>query len=342
MYSDASAYRRTRCVHIFAVCCTTTALLAGCGSGGGNSLNSTAVSITSDNAPQAAGANYETLNGINGSTGATTGASALSVAVSGDGKTSSLVDFVVHQVIRVSNLDQGSRTDSVTLPTQTIACDTPSGGGAAGDYTFSATDTSIDITFSNCYLSSDGETTDGKIDMSNVKYSTPDSNNPNAYNVSAGVSVSKLKVTDTTGARTYDGKFSLKSSTTDSVTFDSSITGSSLTDKNDSGLSLALEDFDLTESEDDNTLTYSEYGTGKVTDSDLKGYTKFQIPQNAPLVGSLSARFPSSGTMVITGAGDSTVTLTTIDSTSVQLATDSNGDGQVDNTTTKPWTDLVP
>jgi hypothetical protein len=52
--------------------------------------------------------------------------------------------------------------------------------------------------------------------------------------------------------------------------------------------------------------------------------------------------YPSQGQLLITGASGSTLLVTALNSTQVQLQVDANGDGTVDSTTTATWASLIP
>ena len=52
--------------------------------------------------------------------------------------------------------------------------------------------------------------------------------------------------------------------------------------------------------------------------------------------------YPSSGQLRITGASGSTLLVTALSATQVQLQLDANGDGSYESTSTVPWTTLVP
>jgi hypothetical protein len=49
---------------------------------------------------------------------------------------------------------------------------------------------------------------------------------------------------------------------------------------------------------------------------------------------------PSAGVLSVTASDNSSLTLTALDSTNVQISVDNNGDGVVDQTTTTTWSDL--
>jgi len=134
----------------------------------------------------------------------------------------------------------------------------------------------------------------------------------------------------------------MKNKTTDGVHVTIGMTGASLSDSESNGPSLALTNFDITSIQDNNAQTYSMTGTGRVTDSNLNGYLDFTVSTASPLQGGLSDPYPTAGSITLTGASNTTVTLTATTGSDIQLAVDSNGDGQPDDRLTRTWRDLNP
>lgn len=78
--------------------------------------------------------------------------------------------------------------------------------------------------------------------------------------------------------------------------------------------------------------------SGQVFDQ-VRGYVVITTPTMLAF-GTLNQRFPDSGQLLLTGAGDSTIRVTAVNSTLVQLQLDTNGDSTVDNTARLKWTEL--
>ena len=80
--------------------------------------------------------------------------------------------------------------------------------------------------------------------------------------------------------------------------------------------------------------------TGSFTSQSLGGRVTISTPQ--ALMQQNGDAFPSQGSVLITGAGGSTLLVTALNATQVQLQVDANGDGTVDGTTTTTWIALIP
>ena len=80
--------------------------------------------------------------------------------------------------------------------------------------------------------------------------------------------------------------------------------------------------------------------TGSFTSQSLGGRVTISTP--SALVQQNGDAYPSQGSVLITGASGSTLLVTALNVTQVQLQVDANGDGTIDNTTTTTWTALIP
>lgn len=360
-YSQTCARRRAFRLCLVPVACALPALLTGCGSSSGSSTpntTATAAAITAQNASQATGAVYQGVDGLT-STGSSAASGVVGAVVADGGpKSSSITKFLVHQIMHIATLDASSAA-SVAVGTviplvPSTSCDVPSGGGTAGTYkidwndadnsnSITAADT-FDITFSKCYSSTDKQTVDGKITLSKMTVSgvaTPGTTST-TYSLDATVALSTLSMTDASGTETLNGQFELTNKSQDGgVNVQETITGSSLSDAS-SKVTLTIENFSLAGTDNTNTQTYSYSGKGRMNDSALSGYIDFQISTSSPFTGSDNDAYPSQGKMTVTGANNSSVTLTAVDNTTVALAVDSNGDGQVDSTSNVAWSTILP
>ncbi len=343
---------RFRTVVLFAAA----ALVAGCNSGGGSTVSTApaapAVAITQQNSPQAAGAAYQVVS--TESSSSSTGSSALTGSViTGKGGWPNLARFARQEIAKLSSLGYATGSSLVTggVTTQKAACDTPPGGGSPGTMSESFNDAdnsgtlttgdSVTATFSNCYLSLDGMTTNGGISLTNLTIKGTPSVAGTAWNATATFGFSKMTINTPSGNYLVNGALTYTGNTQNGVAISVSLSGSSLTVQKTGGPTLTLANFNFKGNVDNNTMAFSEYGSGQVTDSALKGYVNFTIPSATPFAGNVG-QYPSSGAMTVTGANKSSVKLTAIDSTKVQLQVDSNGDGVVDHTFTEPWSSLSP
>ena len=80
--------------------------------------------------------------------------------------------------------------------------------------------------------------------------------------------------------------------------------------------------------------------TGSFTSQSLGGRVTISTPH--ALLQQNGDAYPSQGSVLITGASGSTLLVTALNTTQVQLQVDANGDGTVDSTTTTTWTALIP
>ena len=80
--------------------------------------------------------------------------------------------------------------------------------------------------------------------------------------------------------------------------------------------------------------------TGSFTSQSLGGRVTISTPH--ALMQQNGDAYPSQGSVLITGASGSTLLVTALNTTQVQLQVDANGDGTVDSTTTTTWTALIP
>jgi hypothetical protein len=77
---------------------------------------------------------------------------------------------------------------------------------------------------------------------------------------------------------------------------------------------------------------------GSLTSTDFSGTVTFDT---TTLLQGLEGEHPFAGQMLISGAGGATVKVRVLDSTFVRLEVDSNGDGTVDATLDRAWSDLI-
>ncbi len=347
--------RRSHVVVLFAVA----AALTGCNSGGGGTASTTstatatAIAITKQNSPQVTGAAYQGVStaASSGSTGSSTLTGAV---ITGGGGWPNLARFAGQQIAKLASLGYTTGASLVAggvITPPKITCDTPPGGGSSGTLSESFNDAdnsgslttgdSVTANFSNCYLAADGTTFNGGFSLTNLTINGTPSVAGTAWNATATFKFSNMTVDMPAGNYSVNGTFTYTGKTQHGVVVSVSMSGSSLTVQKTGGPKLTLAKFKLDGTVDNNALTYSEYGSGQVTDSALSGYVDFSIPSKKPFSGSLE-QYPSTGTMTVTGANNSSVVVTAIDSTTVQLQVDANGNGTVDYTLTEPWSKLSP
>ena len=320
------------------------ALLAGCGgggggSGGGTAVPSGAVTLTSDNAQQAAGDAADANEGAVGGGGA--GTTLFTGVVTQDsGGGTSVAELIRAQVLRLDRL-----SGQVALPLATGAVttvnDTCSGGGsfsatwddADNDGEFSSGD-SFTVTFSGCV--EDGATLDGGMSLTGFTL-TGDPSVVAPWSLGADVGFDNLSISEGGTSASIDGDVSLTADTPDGVAISSRLSGSSLT-LAIAGKSLTLSSFTFDYTEDLNTLAFSLSVSGTLQSTALNGSVTLSTP--TLFTGIDINTFPTAGTLQIDGASNSRVSLTATGGDSVQLDIDNEGDGIIDDTQFTTWTAL--
>ena len=321
-------------------------VLAGCGSGGGTPL-----AITQQNSPQVVGASYGAADSLTGTSSFTTTFTSLSADVGGGVRRMGLAGFAQRQIIFFEGHDYGVKSVSTVgvSASDTIPCNTPPSSGPAGSVDVSAniadintvsSGDSLHANFHNCYESSVGATLDGGMSLTFGSITGDPTITNSAYTLSASFSFDNLAITDNAGKQSANGDMSISEDTSDGINVATTLKGSSISFAQSGGPSVKLENYNLSATDNNNTSAYSLYGSGRVTDSDLGGYVDFAIDSSTPFEG-VGTQNPASGTMTITGADKSSIRVSVIDTTSVQLQVDADGDGIYESTDTKSWSDLA-
>jgi hypothetical protein len=327
--------------------------LSGCGSGGdGSSSGASAVSITQQNSPQVAGASYQAANTAQG-TSNTGSATFISVVATKSHNRRGLARFAQQQIVRLMGLDSTTEANSASglVVSDTLPCDVPGIGGTAGTISVEANDAdgsgtlstgdTVSATFNNCYTSIDGQSVNGGFSLTGLTISGDPQLANTGWTVGATFSFKSISIADISGTETVNGGFSYSGNTSDGINISASLSGTSLSVAESGGPTISLSNFHLTGTVNENTSAYLLYGSGRVTDSALNGYVNFDISSATPLQG-IGDQDPDSGSMTVTGADNSSVKVTAIDSSSAQLQVDADGDGTAEYTVTKTWIDLAP
>jgi hypothetical protein len=109
---------------------------------------------------------------------------------------------------------------------------------------------------------------------------------------------------------------------------------------NDASSASSIKDYADEYSVNNSTGEVSEELNGIFTDSDFGGNGRVQIETLDTFTGVLGDQHFSTGKLKVTGADDSSVTLTIVDAANVTLEVDEDGDGATDDTIAMTWTDL--
>jgi hypothetical protein len=312
------------------------ALLSACGGGGGSDSGVTAsapVAVTSANAGQVAGAG---VNASDGLTGNTQGILGIVPAGLGSGSPTdvNVVETLIEYIRNAPQYpDAGVQPAAVLNENQNCDSGNISVSFNDADNNLSlSTGDSVTMTANNCVLS--GVMIDGSISMGSVVVSGDQFAPPYSLQFSlqtAGFSVSA-------GAETVSmrGAGTISELSNDGVSFTSSFTGSGI-EITAGGETLSLTNYLITETENQATGAYSYAINATISSTSLGG--SVQVTTEVTFSGT-DPLDPDSGKLVCVGAGNTSVTLTVIDSDNVQLDVDSDGDGIVDATLMETWSSL--
>ncbi|GEM_PF-1697739 len=330
---------------------TVAALLSSCNSaGGGTAPPAAAVAITAQNSAQASGAAYQGASTASSSGSSGTAVLTGTVTVGGGGSPD-LARFARSQLALLASLGYTSGTPLLVggVISRSASCDPPLAGvpgsvavsfdDADNNGRLSSGDT-LNASFSNCYLASEGKTFSGAFSLTGLTLTGTPSVAGTVWSATATFSFSNLQISGLAAGDTVQGAFTYSGGSQDGVTISGSLSGASLSIQRSPGPTLTLSNFSLSATEDASTGAYSFYGSGRVTDSALGGYVDFQIPSSTPFAGVGSAD-PSSGSMTVTGANGTRVRLTALGASAVRLDVDTNGDGAYDLTLSESWSDIA-
>lgn len=319
-------------------------LLSACGGGGGDSSNGNntsvaASTITFANSTDVAAQSYSASGALNDQA---SGSTSLVTGVSVETTSTGFLDATIRHLYRALDVKPATMVVGVSS-SATEAC---TGGGtvtvaveATRADMLSNGDT-MKITANNC--TEDGLKIHGvaSIVFSNLT-GTP--SEFSAWGATMAMTFTDFAVTENNVTETAKGDMTLVYSRTSAGAENFSAAGKS---------------FRLTTAEGSSTVvrTFSDYTyAGSATSSNLYTYrANFTLVGNLPKLGSnvmytvkTTKDFkqngtgnPSEGVMTVTATDKSSLTLTVLDSSNVQIGIDRNGDGTVDETTTKTWAQI--
>jgi hypothetical protein len=327
---------------------TLSAILAACGGGGGYSAGDTPVPPTAPTTPQdtpitaanfvTAGATVLTANeamgmAANSASGVVLGATLEAAPTSVTAPTLALITRAI----------KSPRYNFVAgvIVSETVPCDsgtvTLSGTVKAADQ-FSNGDHAV-FTTSNCVIG--GVTLKGglTLDLSNI---TGDITGSTAGTATMAIVFKDFSVTSGVETITIGGDLTMGVNQASASSRQISLSGNALRLALLRGGSVVadrtLAAYQISGATAGSTLTrrydYSLYGS-----SSTFAQFRVSVKTKAPFVGALEGN-PSQGSMVIHGGAGSMVTVTAIDSTSVRLEFDDNGDGAITQTVVLTWAEL--
>lgn len=309
-------------------------LVAACGGGGGG-VGSGTLALNQANAQAAAAVAFESAEGLieiasdNNGIGAARSSDKIRV-IGGLPAKFDLSRFVRSQfgALPLGDLGRAIIIERHPCPNGGEVVETWNDADNSGE--FSPGDT-LELQFLQC-VDEDMVTIDGRIFIDQFAVSGSLGGN---FNVSARMTFDDLTVTEGTDTATLVGSISASLGRSGNVVAFSISVAFSLVHGGDSylgGTNLQL-------SEDQVSGDYTMAANGGVSSNTLAGSVVYTTP--VPFAGNdLAGPFPSSGVMIVRGANNSSLTITAIDGTTVQIAIDEDGDGQPDATLTITWTQL--
>jgi hypothetical protein len=332
--------------------------LAGCGgSGGGGGANSaSSVKITSDNAADIVSAALGTKD-VEADYVDT---SSLGVVRSRSGVPFSIRKFTEQKVHRIAHaLAEGTAAAApgvtAALIQDTVPCDAGSiavSVNDADDDEVPSTGDVLTITENNCRINGEDGAyiiTDGTYSLSGLTLEgDPSIAGTNwQFGFKAGFSDNyTIRVHDGSDDLTVglDGGMAVDSGSGDNGVNESyKLTIASFSvdaELNDTSSASSIKNYADEYLVNNGTGEVSEELNGIFTDSDFGGNGRVQIETLDTFTGLLDDDHFSAGKLKITGADDSSVTLTIVDAANVTLDVDEDGDGTVDATLAMTWADL--
>lgn len=320
--------------------------LSGCGGGGGDGDEAVVVptdpiSITSANAVEVASTTLSATGFLAGfeaepifgpASSSARGASATNAGFS-------LTDFVSSQLRRLPTLVSQTAsgvTIAVAIPPETVAClvsGTMTVSGNIADPTLNTLTPGdfITATFSNCD-DGDGVVISGTFTFT-VQAFTGNLVTP-PYSVTALISFTNLSGTEAGETLTLNGNMTYVEATPDGVVFTDTLSGESLSFSDSTGDAGKWTSFIVTSTVDFNTLAYAVDSSGALATVQLGGSVQYEITTTFQGVG---ADNPSTGVMVVTGAANSSETITVVNSIDVTIEVDADGNGVTDETINTTW-----
>jgi hypothetical protein len=325
------------------------AILAGCGGGGGGSsatpttAGTSAITITSTNAPDVA------ANAVNASDGLTQsgGASSLITGVTvNTSNTAShgLLNASLQQIYKaIENLPAANLPVGVTTTLPPTACQY---GGtisatvtAANSITVSNGD-SMSITANNCntgtsILNGGFNTTFSHLSGQPGSYS--------AWSGTLAMTFNNMKITKGTEAEQFNGDMTVGITQRGHLDADASISGNSLqlilSHSGTTVLDRTLSAFAYSGTVNSNLETYSDNFT--ITGNLSNAGNGVLTVTTTTAFKQLSGAYPYQGAFKVTGAGNTSLTVTALDNTNVRLDIDKTGDGVTDETVNTTWAALA-
>lgn len=316
-------------------------MLVGCGGGGdggGERVVTDLAAISAQNAADAAATGYDTSQSV-----LRVGAIGGLLVTSSGGRTGfNLAAFLRMQLQRITGtVAQPYSYEAAAVITHEQAC---TGGGTAtyslndvdGNLAASTGDT-LSITFANCVES--GLTYNGDLSLTEFTLSGDPAAGP--YSMGATFAFTNFHAAGAGESHSIAGAYGYSEATADNVVYTANVTIGSLSYTGMDGTESSTYTFTNFSASGTNNLATGAYtfsSEGKVDDSTLGG--SITIATVTEFAG-VAPGDPTSGVMKVTGAANSSVTLSAMsDGVNVELAVDADGNGVAEETIATTWEQL--
>ena len=319
------------------------ALLAACGGGGdsSNSPSATPLAITSTNQTDVARASINGGLAISLAQGSLGGGAAATAVVGRSHALAATMVHVLHAAIgqRRSVASVGAHAAAVSSATDSCA------DGGTVTTSFDDKDGNGVVSNGDVLTAAFSQCRDSATLTINGTVTVTMTGTPTASQFAASAQLQNVSVVDGGATSTLSGTVSMTESDSPGSS-DSAITVGS------AGLTITVASasyndtlvFDagtvVTTDESSASGTTSITASGAFTSHSLGGHVTIATP--TPIVQADADAYPGSGVIRVTGASGSTLLITVLSNSQVQLQLDANGDGTYASTTSVAWTTLVP
>jgi hypothetical protein len=306
--------------------------LGGCGGGGGGGGDAAVtsagapVTVSSANAAAVAAAAVASADGLSGSSGGALGVFPVSVGQT-SGAQIGAIETVLEQVKRAPQIlaSGGSQVTAAAVRSLDQPCDSGTISGSFNDAdnnsTLSTGD-SVSMTANSCDFG--GVVMNGSISVNNIVITGDLSSWP--FSLQMTMQASNFSVTVDTETVTMNGRASITESSSDGTSFSTLFAADGLR-IGIPGDTVTLMDYSMQATDNQANDQYTLNINGIIGSTSLGGSVNCTTVQ--PLTG-VGLANPDTGVIVCTGADNSRVRLEVVDSLSVRLLVDEDGDGVTD------------
>jgi len=186
------------------------------------------------------------------------------------------------------------------------------------------------VTFASCVMENGfgPETFNGLVTFSVTEVATAPTDFLSApFDVTFGFVVTNLTVSDGESTTTISGGFDLNLASEDDIAYTKGLSGTSFT-LSEGGITATLTNFSYVDTENEASGDYTADASGRLASSEFSGgFIDFDTPT---IFSGTGEGNPDDGVLVVTGAAGSELTLTVLDSTTVEVSLDADGNGTPD------------